>query len=856
MTTPYRTVKRLLVLVPLLCLSFMASANHIVGGELELVHVEGFRYRLNLIQYFDRAQTANPGPEPSLVAYIFRKTDNRLLRKDTLFLTDQGLVPYTNMECSIDELVTLRAFYSREITLPPAEFSDPDGYYVVWERCCRNAGIVNIVNSIGAGQTYYLEFPPVVKNGQPFVNSSPSLFPPLSDYACVGQLYYADFAGVDLDGDSLVYKLTTPFNSSALQALPIPQPRPHPPVIWQNGISLANVIPGSPALRVSEKGFITVKPESVGLYVFSVLCEEYRNGQKIGEVIRDFQMLVVDGCNPPPPPDLKVRPTGYIGYQSQIYDTLRFEAGANRCFDVQVTDPVGGKNIRMRAVGVNFDGEVEGVFSVEQGYIDTPGEVLNIEICLPECPFVSDGPYFIDLIAADDACPLPQMDTVRLAVIVEPPPNRPPSYINAQKTVIQTLDEGQTYSLALLGVDLDDEHMAIQLKGAGFDPADWGMAVTTTRDEAGEIEAVFTWETGCDSYPFGVKNNFNVSVNLYDNDPCMDEASDVINLFLNVNLPFNNPPVLTSSLGSDVLELPVGTTLSFPLKATDADGDLIDLTAMPVNFDFRDYAISFVPASGEGEVSATFSWNMGCGLVDVEEQDFFEINFIANDNDYCQQTETDVINLKIYLYEAPNASPVIEARGAPNGRVTVNSLESIELEITATDPDNDFLSLDLLDGVPLPPSQTFEFERVEGQGRVTSFLRWAPECSLFAEQKELSYKVTFLSWDTRCPNPAYDTLSVFVDLIDRNSPDEFLPANIFTPNHDGINDTFTIPDLPVDNCDDQFQYFRVVTREGSDVYTTTHRDFVWDGGNLPSGVYYYTVKFTRRAFNGVLTIQR
>ncbi len=859
MTKRFSTLKLVLFVFPVLwwLSSGSSLANHIVGGELELTHVQGFRYNLNLIQYFDQAQTANPGPEPSLIAYIYRKSDNEFMRRDTLYLTDQATVPYTNIQCTLDQLKTLRAFYTREIELLPESFDDPDGYYIVWERCCRNAGIVNIVNSIGAGQTYYLEFPPVMKDGSPFINSSPSLFPPLSDYACVNQLYYADFAGVDLDGDSLVYTLATPLNSSALQALPIPQPAPHPEVIWAQGIDLENVIPGSPSLRITNRGFITVKPEKVGLYVFSVLCKEYRRGVKIGEVRRDFQMLVIDGCNPAPPPDLKARVPGSLSFNSAISDTLRFEAGENRCFSIQVTDPTGDKTIKMKAVGVNFDGNVEGIFSIDEGYLATADDVLNLDVCLSQCPYVSAGPYIIDLIASDDACPLPQMDTVRLHVIVEPPPNQAPAYVNlTNKSISTTIDEGIMYTLPLEGLDLDNEDMEIEIIANDFVPDEWGMKVITSKDELGSIVGVFEWDTGCGSYPFGVKKNFDFKLRLSDNDLCMDDKNDEINLSLAINLPVNNKPVITTTLSSYNLQIPVGNILSFPLSVTDADGDEVELTAAPVNFSFDDYFIDFTPAVGIGQASTTFSWDLGCDLIDTEVQDYFEINFIANDKDFCLQTETDVINLKINVFQESNASPIIEVKGLENGRVGINSLETIGLEVTATDPDNDFLSIDLLDGVPLPPSETFEFNRVEGQGQVKGFLRWAPECFLFDDAKELSYKVSFLSWDTRCPNPAFDTLSIHIDLIDRESPGDFLPATIFTPNGDGINDTYSIPDLPVDNCDDQFLFFRVVSREGRTVYSTREREFVWDGDNLPSGTYYYLVKFTQRSFNGVLTIQR
>ncbi len=57
---------RLLQILFLILLSFNFSlSNHIVGGEIEMIHVgdeNSFRYEIKLVQYFDCAQTANPGP--------------------------------------------------------------------------------------------------------------------------------------------------------------------------------------------------------------------------------------------------------------------------------------------------------------------------------------------------------------------------------------------------------------------------------------------------------------------------------------------------------------------------------------------------------------------------------------------------------------------------------------------------------------------------------------------------------------------------------------------------------------------------------------------------------------------------
>ena len=161
--------------------------------------------------------------------YIFRKSNGQTIQTIVLPQVTDTFVTYSIVECSSDALETRRLYYSREISLSPTIFYDPEGYYAVWERCCRNMVINNIIAPDAAGQTFLLHFPPVVKDDEPFVNSSPVLFPPLRDYACVNQFYFAEFAGEDPDGDSLAYSLTTPLSTSTIGggsfALPIPTNR-------------------------------------------------------------------------------------------------------------------------------------------------------------------------------------------------------------------------------------------------------------------------------------------------------------------------------------------------------------------------------------------------------------------------------------------------------------------------------------------------------------------------------------------------------------------------------------------------------------------------------------------------------
>src|SRR5690349_2044898 len=213
------------ILLVLLCLwAFPVLASHIVGGEFEILYVSGNRYRINLILYFDELNGAAGARDPSVDARIFRKRDNAVMMNVFLPFSSQTPVNYTQPACSHGEVVTSKIIYTTVVTLSPQQYSDAQGYYLAWERCCRNYNITNIYSDnplLGgnyAGQTFYLEFPPVVKDGQPFINSSPQLFPPLNDYGCPRRPYYVDFAGTDKDGDSLVYSIVTPLNTKTADA--------------------------------------------------------------------------------------------------------------------------------------------------------------------------------------------------------------------------------------------------------------------------------------------------------------------------------------------------------------------------------------------------------------------------------------------------------------------------------------------------------------------------------------------------------------------------------------------------------------------------------------------------------------
>lgn len=101
--------------------------------------------------YFD-ARNGNPGAEDNRVlVYVFRKRDNASMGFIDIPKTGRKSVSYTNQLCVIASTETVQITYATNIFLDPVDFSDPGGYYMVWDRCCRNGTITNIKSPGDAG---------------------------------------------------------------------------------------------------------------------------------------------------------------------------------------------------------------------------------------------------------------------------------------------------------------------------------------------------------------------------------------------------------------------------------------------------------------------------------------------------------------------------------------------------------------------------------------------------------------------------------------------------------------------------------------------------------------------------------
>lgn len=460
-------MKLLGLLAIMLALNFNLFASHVVGGNIEVTQVSGNGFSITLSVFRD----CNGSVDPDGDITIYEQGTNNLISSPTLpsahtpYEVVLGDSCYTPTGLCVEQWT-----FTGAVTLP----NNANGYYVVWGTCCRNAGIDNLASPSTEGSLFYTEFPdPALA----MMNSTPVFGPfPANGYFCVDYSLDIESSVVDPDGDSLVYTLVTPYNDDSFT-------QPFNNVAWGTGYSNANIIGNTinPPMSIdSETGTITVFPEVSGVFVFSVLVEEYRNGAKIGETVRDVQYEAL-GCVLDSPPVINMS------------DTVVVFIGDSICVDMTVSDVDGTDTIYVTPTSVDFDLPGTYVVPTQSGsdYIYTNfnntgvdgtmshysydgtayegvGEILLRYCWDPGCGDI-DTTYHIDLLAYSLGCS--GSDTSQKGVVFSIQYATTPISINIPDSISVTYDEQICFELLTNDVDETGYPMSFEPVGEGFDYA-------------------------------------------------------------------------------------------------------------------------------------------------------------------------------------------------------------------------------------------------------------------------------------------------------------------------------------------------------------------------------------------------
>jgi len=249
-----------LIIILLVLLATNVFATHNRAGEITFTHVAGLTYEITVVTYVEES---SPAERPNIGMFW----------GDGTLFDSIARVSQISLGNDIEKNT-----YVAEHTYPGAS---PTPYLIRVEDPNRNAGSINIPNSVNI--VFYLQTKLYIN---PFlgVNNSPRLLNPPIDNACVGFTYVHNPGAIDIDGDSLYYTLSPSFglNGAAIPNYNFPQA--------SNFITIDNFT----------GDLIWDAPVGIGEYNLAILIEEFRNGNKIGSILRDMQITVVGGCDPPP----------------------------------------------------------------------------------------------------------------------------------------------------------------------------------------------------------------------------------------------------------------------------------------------------------------------------------------------------------------------------------------------------------------------------------------------------------------------------------------------------------------------------------------------------------------------------
>ena len=270
------------------------------------------RYKVTLKIYRDcgpgTADFDGPGGAPALLTV--RGGDGSLIGVFNIGPPVVTKVPPTiNSSCmsTPNSVCVEQGVYTYFLDLPPRT----GGYYLIYQRCCRNHSILNLNTPGRQGSSYYAFIPgPEVAE----VNSSPRFTnnPPI--FLCNNFEFSYTQSATDPDGDQLIYKFSTPFQGlddccpvlgtfpgagQCLAPPPVcPQEAglpPYPPVQYVSPFNAQNPAPANPPMAIHPlTGAMSGAPSMSGQFVINVCVEEYRAGILISKHFRDFQFNILN----------------------------------------------------------------------------------------------------------------------------------------------------------------------------------------------------------------------------------------------------------------------------------------------------------------------------------------------------------------------------------------------------------------------------------------------------------------------------------------------------------------------------------------------------------------------------------
>lgn len=280
-------MKKTILVIILILIGFSSYSSHFKGADIRLVNLlntqgQPSNFYKFVVRYY--ASSASSLGTTLTIRTRLKFAGNVINTFGCIRTGTPQLVTYVNDSCN--NYLPITNVYYAEYESTPYDFSsynELDNYYVNFEDI-PNGNYLNIAFN-GNQYEHYTEFPRLNSTSPYKFNSSPSFNQHPVYFTCLGNPVTIDYSATDVNGDSLVYSLVIPPNTGLVQNT------------FRSGYSISQYITGTPAMSInSQTGQAILNPNIPGNYYVAVKVEEFRNGQKVGEVTKQHELTVLPSC--------------------------------------------------------------------------------------------------------------------------------------------------------------------------------------------------------------------------------------------------------------------------------------------------------------------------------------------------------------------------------------------------------------------------------------------------------------------------------------------------------------------------------------------------------------------------------
>jgi len=272
-------------------------------------------------------------------------------------------------------------------------YPGPGSYRIRMEDPNRNSGVLNIANSID--KIFCIQSELIIS---PFIglpNNSPVFEEcPCPEVACLNRKWLYNPAVYDPDGDSLSFALI-PCKGAGCIDFTMPQVFQFPQQVGG----------GSLTIDAATGTLIWDSPGIIGEYNLAILITEFRNGVRIGSVIRDMQVTVAP-CNNEPP-------------SISIVDAVCIPAGVLFQQPITANDPNLEHVLTFTHYGEPFQLNLSPATFSFTPSVSPANALLS---WMPDCAAVRPQPYPLVVAVSDNSQDVALKDILTLQITVDAPP--------------------------------------------------------------------------------------------------------------------------------------------------------------------------------------------------------------------------------------------------------------------------------------------------------------------------------------------------------------------------------------------------------------------------------------------------